>query len=232
MPILSLPPLIPQSQTRRLASFGSFDPTGRPTARGVQATQSWESPTARQGQAMLASSRRALQLTPALTPLGLLSAPARSARDASWDTAPCPLPPLLSASFSLRRETFRSTQLLPPAPSHLRNPSDRAPPTGYWDLANPELSSLTRRHALRADALQHLWEACHAGGYACGHPSPPPLSIPSHSRWVEAPASRELGEGALWLAPALRLRFQVARGPCTLHFFRVIANSGPRKQSK
>lgn len=90
MPVLSLPPLIPQSQTRRLASFGFFDPTGRPTARGVLAAPSWESPTARQGQEVLASSQRALQLAPALTPLGLQSSPAQKARDALRNTAPCP----------------------------------------------------------------------------------------------------------------------------------------------
>lgn len=144
----------------------------------------------------------------------------------------CPLPPPPHRFLLFEERDLQGYPTTTPSPSHLRNPSDRAPPTGYWGLANPELSSPTRRHALRADALQHLWEARHAGGYACGHPSPPPLSIPSHSRWVEAPASRELGEGALWLAPALRSRFQVARGPCTLHFFGVIANSGPRKQSK
>lgn len=92
MPILSLPPLIPQSQTRRLASFGFFDPTGRPTARGVLAAPSWESPTARQGQAALASSQRALQFPLALTPFGLRSSPARSARDVSWNTTPYPSP--------------------------------------------------------------------------------------------------------------------------------------------
>lgn len=90
MTILSLPPLIPQSQTRRLASFGFFDPTGRPTARAVPAAPSWESPIARQGQAVLGSSQRALKLTPTLTPLGLQSSPALSARDASWNADPWP----------------------------------------------------------------------------------------------------------------------------------------------
>lgn len=62
MSIFCFPPLIPQSKTRRLASFGSFDPTGRPTACSYPVPPSWESPTARQGQAALPSSGRALRL--------------------------------------------------------------------------------------------------------------------------------------------------------------------------
>lgn len=166
---------------------------------------------------MLASSRRALQLTPALTPLGLLSSPARSARDASWNTAPCT--PSSALPF-IRGEGPLGLPNYHPPP----RPIPATPWIARLPLAtgiSPTQSSpaLPRRHALRADALPHLWEACHAGRYACGHPSPPPFSTPSHSRWVEAPTSQELGEGALWLAPALGSLFQVALGPCTLYFF-------------
>lgn len=41
------------------------------------------------------------------------------------------------------------------------------PPTGCWDLANLELSSSWRRHALRAVAQRGGWEVRHPRGSAC-----------------------------------------------------------------
>lgn len=125
-------------------------------------------------------------------------------------------PPSVSASFYSRRGPLGLPKHHPP-----RKPLDRAPPTGRWDLANPERSSPLQRHALRTEALRHLWEARHDGGSACGHPSPPPSSAPSHrAGWRLLPRVR-LGRGRCGsLPPSARVpRWPAVLAYCT-RFFR------------
>lgn len=100
---------------------------------------------------------------------------------------------------------------------------DRAPPSGHWDLANLKLSSPPGRHALKAVVFGHLWEARHAGGSACGYPSPPPLSTPPPQPLGGSCHSQEPGErgsaacSGPWLLP--RLPTNLAHGACFFFFF-------------
>lgn len=141
----SLPPLVPQSQTRRLASSGSFDP---PDASLLAASRPRRPESHPLRPATSLSPQSALQraLHSARSP----EAPSPKRTGCLLQLGPGTLTVLSSSLYSERGPLGLPSR---PSPPHLRNPWDRAPPTGHWDLASLELSDAPGRHTVQAGAL-------------------------------------------------------------------------------
>ena len=153
--------------------------------------------------------------TPGLTPIGSPELPSPKRKGCLLEH--CPLPSTLHPELS-----FILGEGLLGRPNH-HHPSRPLPVTpwiAYLPLATG-ISPTPNSPALPEARLEGRHPPALLGSVPrrrirLRSPLSSTLKHPLPQGWVEVPASRDLGEGALLLAPALRWRSQVARGLFTL----------------